>query len=129
MATQPILSMSMWVNLSNEERNRIRKLFSIPRSKTTHVDDGQLVTDGTTPEDFAVLTIEKMQNFLNKSSFNFHELFDFVVERVRKDIESNSPTVMPEVAVLQVSLGTREPIEVIPAKRRGRPKKDAQKQN
>lgn len=113
----PILSISMWVDLSNEERNRIRSLFSIPKSRFAHVDDGRIITDGTTPEDFQALTIEKMQEFTQSGSLNFHDLFDLTILKVRSDISAGVPTVMP----LQEVITSVEP------KRRGRPAKHEKK--
>ncbi len=83
----PILSMSLWVSLSNEQRIRIRSIFNIPRSQHVHVDDGRIITDGTTAEDFLALTIEKMQTYLKSDVTDFHKLFDLVVARVQDEIE------------------------------------------
>jgi hypothetical protein len=118
---QPILSMSMWTSLSNEQRNRIRVLFKIPRSKNTEVNDGHIVTDGTTPEDFKALTIEKMQIYLGeKESTDFHKLFDRVIARVQDEIEGKS--IIPSVIIPTPTFEA----PIIP-KRRGRPsKKNAQ---
>jgi len=87
--------MAMWTSLSNEQRNRIRVLFKIPRSRNTEVNDGHIVSDGTTPEDFKALTIEKMQVYLNDtSSTDFHKLFDRVIAKVQDDIEGK-PIIVP----------------------------------
>ena len=83
---QPILSMGMWVSLSNEVRHRIRVAFNIPRSSTVDVNDGVVVSDGTTADDFKALTIEKMQNFVDSESNDFHKLFDAVVAKVNEDM-------------------------------------------
>lgn len=103
----PILSMHLWVSLSNEQRIRIRSLFSIPRSQHVQVDDGKVITDGTTAEDFKALTIEKMQTYLNSPETDFHKLFDLVVVKVQNEIEGKPETV----------------VEVVPVapKKRGRP--------
>lgn len=84
---KPILSTHMWVSLSSEQRNKIRQLFSIPRSSHVIVDDGKIVTDGTTTEDFKHLTVEKMQEYLKDDSTDFHKLFDKVLSRVQDEIE------------------------------------------
>ena len=78
----PILSLGMWVSLPIEVRNRIRVLFDVPRSQATEVDDGRLVSDGTTHKDFEAITIEKMQKYLNDTSDDFHKLFDKVVAKI-----------------------------------------------
>lgn len=83
----PTLSMHTWVSLTSEQRNRIRSLFNIPRSSHVIVNDGQIETDGTTPEDFKALTIEKMQVYLKDESTDFHKLLDKVIARVQDEIE------------------------------------------
>lgn len=83
----PILSMHTWSSLTNEQRARIRALFSIPRSSHTIVNDGRIETDGTTPKDFEALTIEKMKVYLNSDVEDFHMLFNMVLKRVQDEIE------------------------------------------
>lgn len=120
--TNPILSTHTWVSLSSEQRNRIRKIFNIPRSGSTEVRDGEIITDGTTTADFQHLTIEKMQEYLKDTSTDFHKLFDSVLARVQDEIEGkpiviNEPVkIEPEVVV---------PGNIINAK----PKKNVKKGN
>lgn len=83
---QPILSISTWVSLPSEVRYRIRSIFNIPVSSNTVVDDGRILTDGTTNEDFKHLTILKMQEYLDDDMSDFHKLFDMVVARVNDDL-------------------------------------------
>ncbi len=61
---QITLSNHTWVSLPNEVRHKIRIAFKIPRSSNTVVDDGKVLTDGTTDEDLKHLTTEKMQEYL-----------------------------------------------------------------
>jgi hypothetical protein len=104
---QHILSMHTWVSLSNEQRNRIRHLFNIPRSSHVMVNDGVIETDGTTPEDFKQLTVYKMKAYLNSDSDDFHKLFDMVLAKVQDAIEGK-PIVEPVPVV-------SEPVPVINA--------------
>jgi len=82
-----ILSMHTWISLSNEQRIRIRAIFNIPRSAHVQVNDGVIETDGTTPEDFKALSVEKMKAYLSSDSDDFHKLFDMVIAKVQEDIE------------------------------------------
>lgn len=82
-----ILSMHTWVSLTAEQRNRIRALFSIPRSSHVVVNDGRMETDGTTVADFEHLTVEKMKDYLKSDSDDFHRLLDGVVARIQDEIE------------------------------------------
>ena len=118
--TAHTLSNHTWVSLSPEQRNRIRVAFNIPRSGNTDVNDGVIVSDGTTPQDLGHLTIEKMQTYLGDTSTDFHKLFDRVVARIQDEIEGKGIVVniTPEVAK-EIS----KPGEVVIPKKRGRPAK------
>lgn len=87
MNTQPILNLHTWVSLPNDVRHKIRILFNIPRSGSVFVNDGHIETDGTTPDDFRALTVEKMQSYLNSEVDDFNKLFDLLVARVIDEIE------------------------------------------
>lgn len=105
----PTLSLHTWVSLPTEQRDRIRIIFKIPRSGNTVVFDGRVETDGTTPEDMKHLTIEKMQEYLEDESTDFHKLFDKVLLKINaKKIEA-----MSQVPTAQLVPQT--------PKRRGRP--------
>lgn len=94
---QPILSSSMWASLPTEVRQQLRSIFNIPRSSHVEVSDGRLLTDGTTPEDFKALTIEKMQEYLETNITDFYALFDLVLARVRDKLEGKSIDPVPEI--------------------------------
>ncbi len=91
---QHIISLHTWVSLSSELRSRIRAQFNIPRSSHVVVNDGRIETDGTTPEDFKHLTVEKMQTFLNDKSDDLNYLFDKVVARIQDEIEGKLPEII-----------------------------------
>lgn len=111
---QPSLSNYVWVSLSNEQRNRIRSIFLIPRSSHTVVNDGRIESDGTTYEDLKHLTIEKMQVYLKEESTDFHKLFDMIIARINDELIEKKPIV----------IDMDEPITVIiEPKKRGRPSK------
>jgi len=111
--SQPILSLGVWVSLPTEVRNRIRAVFSIPKSEATEVNDGRIVSDGTSYNDLATLTTEKMQAYLEDSGNDFHKLFDKVVAKINDELY---PSVVPTaLAVPEVK------VEV---KHRGRPRKN-----
>lgn len=92
---QPILSLHTWVNLPADVRTCVRNLFDIPRSSNVMVNDGKLDTDGTTPEDFKALTVEKMQLFTGETTSDFHMLFDKTLEKIQGDIEEGLPSAFP----------------------------------
>ena len=80
--SQVILNIHHWVSLPLEVRYKLRTIFHIPCSSSSVVSDGVLETDGTTVEDFKVLTIEKMQDYTGNKIDDFHKLFDLSVLKV-----------------------------------------------
>ena len=110
----------MWVSLPNEVRYRIRAIFNIPKSGATDVNDGRVVSDGTTYEDLKLLTTEKMQEYLKDDSTDFYKLFDKVVAKVNDELYPKKIEVKPTDGLNIVI----EPNVVIPEKKkRGRPSK------
>ncbi len=109
--------MQVWCSLPNEVRNRFRVIFEIPRSRSTEVNDGVIISDGTTYEDLKKLSTEKMQVFLDETSTDFHKLFDKTVAKITEELIQEK---QPKVIVT-----SETPITVIidPPKKRGRPSK------
>lgn len=110
--SQPILSLGVWVSLPNEVRHKIRSIFSIPKSRATEVDDGKLVSDGTTHEDLKVLDVVKMQAYTGETETDFYKLFDKVVAKVNDGL-------YPKTTVASQSDSVTVIIE---PKKRGRPR-------
>ncbi len=108
----PIISMHTWTSLSSEQRGKIRMIFAIPRSQSTEVHDGRIVTDGTTPKDFEALTVEKMQSYVKSNVDDFHKLFDLVVAKVQDEIEGKP--------IIDIVASTEPLTVIIPPKKRGR---------
>lgn len=77
-----------WLGLSHETRKKIAILLEIPRSGHTEVVDNRVVSDGYTPIDLAVVTLEKLQIFMqNKKEDNFMKLFEQLVKNVELPLQ------------------------------------------
>lgn len=111
MAFQPILSIHTWVSLPNDVRDRIRTIFSISRSSHVQVNDGKIETDGTTPQDFQSLTVDKMQTYLNTKDDDFLKLFDMVVAKVKAEL---NPSVTITASTIEVMPDLRPDIGYAP---------------
>ena len=122
---QPSLSLNVWCSLPNEVRFRLRSLFNIPRSSNTEVNDGVIVSDGTTFEDIKVLTTEKMQSYLVSTDTDFHKLFDGVVAKVNDDIVKNAITEMPKPPET-ITIPKKEYEQIINANKKKNEKKNKQ---
>jgi hypothetical protein len=114
----PIISTGMWVSLSNEVRYRMRTIFNISQSGITEVNDGRVVSDGTTYEDLKALTIEKMQKYVDNPTTDFHKLIDLTVAKVMEEL-------YPKVPKEEVRVSTDAGVNIIidAPKKRGRPRK------
>lgn len=87
------LSVADWLELPIEIRNTLRELFDIPKSKGTIVESNTVISDGTTYEDLASLTVEKMQEYLNTTdSTDFKDLFDRVTALIETSQIVETPT-------------------------------------
>lgn len=117
--SQPTLSLGMWISLPNEVRYRIRVLFNVPKSKSTEVDDGKLVSDGTTHEDLMVINMDKMRGYVHSDSNNFYELFDLLVAKVNDELYPKSVTPSSTITISNDDSLT----VIIEPKKRGRPAK------
>lgn len=99
--TTHILSMYTWLELPIETREKLRVAFDIPKSSCVEVIDNHVVCDGTLVKDLMVLTVERMQNYLNRGSAvitdetDFIKLFDMVLERLNQTIKPEE-SVKPE---------------------------------
>lgn len=105
---QPLLNLHTWVTLPNEVRFKISSIFKIPKTGSVLVNDNVVETDGTTIEDIAHLTVEKMQVYLKSEETDFHKLFDLVVAQIREEIW---PT--PKVDVVEAPRVVEEPVAPI----------------
>lgn len=78
-----LLTTYHWLQLSNEERMLIKKIFKIRRSGGTVVEDNKVKSDGHTVDDLRAVNIESMQEFLDSKNENFDALWHGVIETIR----------------------------------------------
>lgn len=82
---KPQLTITQWVALPLEVRNKIVEIFKLPRSGHTEVINNQyVVSDGYTHEDLANLTEEKMQEYLGSGYTKDTQYFDYVDKVIQK---------------------------------------------
>ena len=94
MDIQPLLAYNTWLSLPSETRQKLEKLFDIPRSGEVVVRVGQITpqgniggeatSDGHSAKDLYAITVEKMQKLLGReeSYDNFHRLFGEILEKI-----------------------------------------------
>ncbi len=80
------ITVPQWLNLDQSIRARLITLFKIPRSEGTSVIQGshgtQIMSDGHTNEDLAVLTLERMNEYLERESSDYFGTLNEVIEKV-----------------------------------------------
>ncbi len=85
------LSVPDWLRLSNETRLKLVEIFSIPRSTGSQMDmiggQGVIKSDGHTHQDLSVITVEKMQLFLNTDESDFLTLFQALIKKLEEEKE------------------------------------------
>lgn len=102
------VTIPQWLELPQEIRQRLKKIFAIPKSAGCQVVDNQLVSDGHTHADLANLTIEKMQDYLGMyDETDFWHLYDLVLQdlfQARQDeIDTEIAVAKAEQEVLEAS--------------------------
>lgn len=101
-----LLSQPVWLQLSQEMRGKIVRLFGLKRSGATETYMGRdsvvrVVSDGYTAADLLIVTKEKMQIMLDTDSTDFYGMFDEVIANIDALLDGTylQPTETVEVEV------------------------------
>lgn len=78
------LTTTQWLALPADIKTKLIHAFGISRSEGTVIQDNKVVSDGHNHRDLAVITLDKMQEFLNCATPDdeFYALFDQVVDKL-----------------------------------------------
>lgn len=130
------LTIPQWLMIERATRYRMVDLFKIPRSSGTVVVNNVVTTDGHTHEDLSVITVEKMQEFLeDKETTEFFSLLNKVVHKIEKEVENEElkkeqeKEIVAEKKIEQFQEQVMESVKTITelsqeiVKKRGRPSK------
>lgn len=93
--------------LPRDIRDRLRVVFNIPRSGITEVRDTELVSDGTTFEDLAVVTSEKMSEYVG-SQESFGRLWDLSIAKAKHEL---NPPIELKAPLKEENIIKEEPIK------------------
>jgi hypothetical protein len=100
-----MLSPKIWLGLSQTTRRAIAEKLILPHSGGVEVVDNRVVSDGYTPNDLALITVEKLQTLLNSKETDFYALFNKLVEQIE------TPLVEDNQIVISAKLETLEKLE------------------
>jgi hypothetical protein len=73
------LTVPQWLSLPINTRMRLVKVFGIPRSQGSLVQDNKVMSDGYTHTDLMRISVESMQKFLDSDEKDFFKLLDDVI--------------------------------------------------
>lgn len=79
---------NLWMLLSHEERNHLAEVFDVKKTGVSEVRDNQLISDGYRFEDLAVITREKMAEYVG-SEDTFPRLWELTCAKAQ--FELNPP--------------------------------------
>ncbi len=82
----PQLTIPQWLQIPMSQRMKIVKIFNLPRSGGTVVQDNTVITDGYTHEDLALITVEKLQEYLKeKEQDDLFALLNLLTIKLQED--------------------------------------------
>lgn len=78
----------MWIDLPQETRNHLVKVFDIPRSGITEIRDQSVVSDGHTNNDLLSITAEKMAAYVGSpiGALDFARLWTITLSKVKYEL-------------------------------------------
>ena len=124
-----LLSQHYWMSFPKDVRNKLVKLFEIPRTGETLVTyspTGPIVrTDGYTYADLCSVSVMKMQALLGSSDIDFYKLLREIVNNLDAVLDGTYAKPVPKI--LEVPDEHLTVSNEIPIKHRGRPKKEREK--
>lgn len=98
---KPQLTTTDWVALPIEIRQQLVSIFNISKSGGREVTNGprgsQVISDGYTHKDLALITVLAMQNYLGSVDTDFYSLFQQVIERLEQNKEVNIDEIAKKV--------------------------------
>lgn len=77
-----------WIDLPQETRNHLVKVFDIPQSGITEIRDQTVVADGHTNADLEAITADKMSAYVGSEigTLAFSRLFDITLAKVKSEL-------------------------------------------
>lgn len=127
-----MLSKIYWLNLTIPQRTLLIMNFNIPKTGFTHVQDGQIISDGYTDQDLQTLTLQRLQEYLKTNENDFGSLLKATIEKLENEEKEkvlNAIKLREEEAVrelerlAQLSQVVKPVVPEPETKQRGRPKK------
>ena len=104
------LKSAHWLEIPKDVRQRMAKLFNIPRTGTGQSQNfgnrSIIISDGYTDRDLSVLTVAKMQAFLDSADDSFWVLIEATVKKVQQIMEDEVVALTAEREALELEEST-----------------------
>lgn len=87
MSILQVITPPIWLSIKPETRNKLRQDLGIPHTGGTEVWGNRIVSDGTTQQDLNVITVQKLQDYLDYAeSDDLLNLLDLAVKSIENDL-------------------------------------------
>lgn len=117
-----MLSKLEWLKIPMNIRFLMVEEFKIPKSGFTHVEDGQVLTDGYSEKDLQTLTLEKLQSYLNNQETDYYKLLNLLTKKLEQRLNTQQEVYTEETQKTESEIINNEEVKEEKSKR-GRPKK------
>lgn len=106
-----------WIDLPQETRDHLKKVFDIPRSGITEIRDQTVIADGHTNEDLLVITADKMSAYVGSptGTLDFSRLWLITLSKVKSELHPPVFYIQPDGLVTDLpsvgSILATEPVK------------------
>ncbi len=104
-----MIGLRAWLDTKQETRLKIAKLFHMPKSGGTMVTGNRVTSDGHSPDDLALLTLEALQMHLGVPETDFYKLYYELVFRIENPDEVRLD---PRQVIAPITSGLAQKVEV-----------------
>lgn len=93
-----------WIDLPQETRSHLVKVFGIPRTGITEIRDQTVVSDGHTNTDLEAITADKMSAYVGSEidSLDFSRLWTITLSKVKFELHPPTLEIQPDGIIVDV---------------------------
>lgn len=103
------LTPGQWMHNTKELREHLAKVFSVEQSKATEVRDQDIVSDGRSYDDLAVITLAKMEEYIG-SKETFARAWEITCSKGWSELHPPMGTIQPVAAKTVTEIPGDEPV-------------------
>lgn len=94
-----------WIDLPQETRNHLAKVFGIERTGVTEIRDQAVVSDGYTNKDLEAVTADKMSAYVGSATgeLSFSRLLEITLSKVKFELHPPVLEIQPDGLIVDVN--------------------------